>query len=136
MKKTPAQAADILRGLHRALMFDREMVLHPASSLAFAAAKTAAAGRPTPQSPNLAASWFITSKGNTETLDTRPSIAFSGRSVATDAVIGGILFGSNKSGQFHRSHSVPSWAWTAMEDALAPAKLEAVLEAALQKATR
>ncbi len=135
-KKTPSQAADTLRGLHRALMGDHGMVLHPAASLAFDAAKQAAAGRPTPQAPNLARSWFLRAKGDTEVIEAGSSIAFSGHSVYTDSIQRGILFGSNKSPQFHRPHGSPSWAWTAMEQALAPAKLEAVLEAALQKATR
>lgn len=132
----PEDAADKLRGLHKALMGDDTLVLEPATTIAFAAAKKAASARPTPQAPNLAAAWMVTSpKRNTKVIDTGSTIAFGSRPVYAGDVQGGILFGSNKSPQFHRAHSVPSWAWVAMEKALAEAKLEDVLNAALGKIT-
>ena len=132
----PEQAADALRKVHSSLMGDMDTVLKPATTIAFKAAKTAAAGRPTPQAPNLAASWNVTYSRNVGTIDTGSSIVFSGHNVYAGDVQGGILFGSNRSKQFHRPHRVPSWAWEAMEKALASAQLEDVLQAALDKATR
>ncbi len=132
----PAQAADALRKVHSSLMGDLDTVLKPATTIAFDAAKRAAQGRPTPQAPNLAASWGVRYEGKSGVIDTGSTIAFSGHTVYAGDVQGGILFGSNKSPQFHRAHSVPSWAWVAMEKALASAQLNDVLQAALDKATR
>jgi hypothetical protein len=135
-KRTPEQAATLLRGLHKAIMGDVSTVLSPVSTLAFQAAKTTAGRRPTPQAPNLARAWSLEPRGDSMVLSAAENITFRGGPVWAGDVEGGILFGSNRSPQFRRPHGVPSWAWDVMERALESAQADRLLQAAIDKAVR
>lgn len=132
----PAQAAAVLRNVHSALMGDSDLIAGPAASLAFDAAKQAAGGRPTPQAPGLASSWVRRPVKGGVSIEAGNTVTLSGRSVYAGDIEAGALFGSNRSPQFHRAHRVPSWAWEAMENALRSARLDDILQRAVDDMVR
>jgi hypothetical protein len=131
----PTEAAAKLKAIPRALETDHGLLLRPASTLAFDAAKSSASGRPTPQAPAVSRSWSLSARGDAEVIAVGPTVAFSSGARPSSAVAGPALFGSNRAPQFHRAHRRPSWAWDAMDSAMASDRLDRTLQTALDRLT-